>query len=533
MNNNNSTDLSRFNDKYLKCIVTKRKSSMAILKDHGAVIIYQNSGYNHLYLGNEFIAAGWGFKSKEELIKAEKIITSYDSDIQALNDSIDDINENLDQLNKAVKDLNDKINPIVYIEDENGEKVELNEVFFRGVPAFYKDAEITSIEKVIVYNNNQIIKINDDTNIIELPLGSKIEQISYNISCKINDCGGIKEVNWSFFESSNNSINNVVSPISVDSLQWANLEPNKTISLVHRFYPAFKVDKDEDLKVINNVMISFNGTVKEQYKKYPELTLSNEKFTIYSLENILNEHTITLDPLIIRPIPEIRWYMTTDATTYTENSVKTTMESYWESYELKGAVTFNDFKLGEFKDVFIPIYKPNIKIIDLFIPQSFELHELRYVNSTSEYNWTGATGVLTKDTNNYDIVLRNEAQMYIRYNLYQIRITPKLTAKIIDEITRNYGDNAEAKIEEFKNLRLKPDINSLPETGRLMLRLYIKKAHFSNDIYNSSDGVSSTFTEPEIWDLLYNEDFRRNHWISYNDSIDNLKDYLDSSIYAY
>ncbi len=540
MNNNNSTDLSRFNDKYLKCIVTKRKSSMAILKDHGAVIIYQNSGYNHLYLGNEFIAAGWGFKSKEELMKAEKIITSYDSDIQALNDSINDINENLEQLNEKVDELNDKINPIVYIEDENGEKVELNEVFFRGKPAFYNDYEITSIEKIIVYNNKKVLKINDNTNIIELPLGSIIEQISYNISCKINDCGGIKEVNWSYYESSDDSINNVADPISVEALQWANLEPNKTISLVHQFTTPFKIDKDEDLKIVNNIMITFNETAKEQYKKYPELVLSNGKFTIYSLENIIKEHTITIDPLIVRPIPEVRWFMTTDMSTYDSTTVRNEMDAHNHSYEnkgdFKGAVTFNDFKLGEYKDIFIPIYSPNIKVIDLFIPQSFELHELLYVNSTSEYNWTGATGILNKDVDNFDIMLLSEGGLYIKYNLYQIRITPKLTAKIIDDIYQNYGNNTEAyneKIEEFKNLRLKSNIQSLPETGKLMARIYIKKAHFNKDIVNISNGIPATYNEPEIWDLLYNEDFRHSHWISYNDSIDNLKTYLDSSIYTY
>ena len=56
---------------------------------------------------------------------------------------------------------------------------------------------------------------------------------------------------------------------------------------------------------------------------------------------------------------------------------------------------------------------------------------------------------------------------------------------------------------------------------------------FNKDIVNISNGIPATYNEPEIWDLLYNEDFRHSHWISYNDSIDNLKTYLDSSIYTY
>ena len=62
--------------------------------------------------------------------------------------------------------------------------------------------------------------------------------------------------------------------------------------------------------------------------------------------------------------------MTTDMSTYNSTTVRNEMDAHNHNYEnkgdFKGAVTFNNFKLGEYKDIFIPIYSPNIKVIDLF-----------------------------------------------------------------------------------------------------------------------------------------------------------------------
>ena len=506
-NNNQSIDLSRFNDKYLKCIVTKRKSSMNILKDQGAVIIYQNSGINHLYLGNEFIAAGWGFKSKEDLNKAETIIETYDSDINSINENIENINDTISDISNTVNEMNDKINPTVYIYDKNHEKVELHEVFFTGIPAFYEDFEITDIEKIIIYNNSQILKIKGDQNVIDLPLGSTIKKVTYNISCNIHDCGGVKEVNLSYFSSSDDYVNNIATPMSINNLQWQNLDKNKVLSITHEFITPYRIDKDENLTVINNILISINGTVPEQYKKYPELTLSNNKFEIYSLENILNDHNINIDPLIIRPIPFIRYYMFTgnDINTYSTTEMLDIMNNPTSQYSYKGNVMLDNYSLGQSLETYIPIHNKSTKIINLFIPKSFELHELTYVTSTNEYNWTGAVGILKETDSDLPILLKMASGTFIEYNLYQIRIS-----KVIDPVT----------------------FETMNETGRLKLSIYMKKTDFSKDIYELSPS-SIEFNEPSNWDLLYNECFTRDHWISYNSNMDELEDKIIQSYKCY
>lgn len=496
MNNNTGTDLSKFNDKYLKCIVTKRRSTMDILKDHGAIIVYQNGGINHLYLGDEFIAGGWGFKSKSDRDLATKIINNYDSDISELQESVDNLEEDVNNIKNKVDEISDKINPTVYITDENGERVKLDEVFFTGKPATYYDFELIDIEKVIIYNENQTLKLSGDINTIELPIGSIINKITYNINCNINDCGGIEEVDISFFESSDAYINNQATPVSVKSLQWVNLDSKKIVSITHEFVVPYRIDKGEDLKVINKLMIKLNETQKEQYKPYPDLKLTNSKFTIYSLENIIKAHNVFIDSLTVHPIHSLLYYVSRTSEQDMHDIKDNILENRASRYPYKGEVFIKDVESGEFKDVFIPIQTTDVKVINVFLPKSFEIHEVRYVTFNSEFNWTGATGVMTKNQNGSPITIRynglGSSALYRVYNFYQLRISE----------------------------------SPISSTGKLMLRIFSRTNNYENDIF-AGDAQGIYFDEPAQWDLLNNEEFNRTYWVSYVDSMDDLKDKLD------
>ena len=86
---NKENTLSRFNGEYLKCIVTTHSGMIEALKNKGALIIYQTKENdklrNYIYLGNEFLASGYGFKSKDELTIAEYIVKSYEKDNTEIN----------------------------------------------------------------------------------------------------------------------------------------------------------------------------------------------------------------------------------------------------------------------------------------------------------------------------------------------------------------------------------------------------------------------------------------------------------------
>lgn len=489
--NQSTTDLSRFNNKYLKCIVTKRKSTMDILKDHGAVIIYNRSGYNYLYLGNEFIAGGWGYKTQDDLESAVNILNNYDTDITTLTQNIEYLNNDMNSMKKTLGDISEKLNPTVYIVDENGEVIPLNEIIFRGRPAEYKNFEIVDIEKIIIYNQNQKLELKKDENLVEFPIGTIINKITYNINCNINDCGGVREVNMSYYASSDDAINQISTPLSVNNLQWANLDNKKIISIVHEFIDPFRIDKGEDLAVVNKIMISLNETAKEQYKEYPDLVLSNPKFKLYSLENILRSQDFYIEPLVIHPINSLKYYINRELE-QNMNDIKYSLENSTDRYAYKGEIQIRDIEPGEYKDIFIPVRTQYAKVINIFLPKSFEIHEVRFVTTTSEYNWTGATGICKENTNGSPILLRYNPRMYLKYNFYQVRISE----------------------------------SPLSEVGKLMIRIFSKTNDYSEDVF-AGNGEGIYFTEPQTWTLLNNEEFNRIYWVTYNSSIDTLKDRLD------
>ena len=104
-------DISKFNNQYLKCIVTKYDSTVnavnGYLANSGALIVYHpesetdtyttiingeeiNTKYNrnYVYLGNEFLASGYGFLCKDMRDDAEKIVKNYDRTIKDIKDTI-------------------------------------------------------------------------------------------------------------------------------------------------------------------------------------------------------------------------------------------------------------------------------------------------------------------------------------------------------------------------------------------------------------------------------------------------------------
>lgn len=495
--NRQSTDLSRFNEKYLKCIVTKRPSTMRVLKDHGAVIIYQNSGYNFLYLGDEFIASGYGFKTQEELNSAVEIINKYASDNESINNKLEELEEALNNITQNVQDMLDDYKPVIYVKDKNGTEALLNELFFHGKTAEYKDFEITSISKTITYNNNKTIIIPADQNIIDFPLGTIIRKVSYTLHCELNDCGGINHIYTSYYPDSEAAIEGNVQTSSISNVQWQNLAKQKSLIISHEFVDPFIVDFYQDVKLINNVRIDIAETTKEQYKPYPELELTEgESFEIYSLENIIRDHSIYIDTLWIHPTLSIRYYLESESQDI--NEIKRTLENRTSTDQNKGEIELKNLNKGDVNDIYIDIDRKNIKKIHIFVPVSCAIHAVHYITNTTEYthasdyNWTGAVGVLKHLSNSTPITLSynrcdingSEHIFYIQYNMYQLQISSETNVTLTD-------------------------------TGKLHLRLFMLNSEFNTDLHDGGGDIE--IIEPATWELLNNEDFNRMYWISYQD----------------
>ena len=138
----------------------------------------------------------------------EKIIDSYDSDIETINNSLKDINDDIEEINnnfnKNISNIFNTYEPYITVyHGENKLSYKLNDIFFRGQLAIYKDIEFTEIRKYVVINNgtnNSAIKVvgNDP---IDLIIGTKINKIIYEFDYNKNDTSGFQNLYINYFKS--------------------------------------------------------------------------------------------------------------------------------------------------------------------------------------------------------------------------------------------------------------------------------------------------------------------------------------------
>ena len=159
-----NNDIFRFDNQYLKCIVTKYPSVLennGYLANSGAMIIYQpqsetNQTYknvdesyrrNYMYLGNEFLASGYGFLCKEMRNDAENIVKNYNTTINNLINKDNELNNKIDS---NIENIQTKLEDN-YIKKTgsitttfiniNGQNVSTKDMLIYGEEAKYKNSE--------------------------------------------------------------------------------------------------------------------------------------------------------------------------------------------------------------------------------------------------------------------------------------------------------------------------------------------------------------------------------------------------------
>lgn len=435
--NNNMDIISKFNNKYLKCIVTKYSSTMNVLANSGALIIYQpnnedtNNEYNsisynrnYVYLGNEFLASGYGFLCKDMRDDAEKIVRRYEDDINNLKNAdkleIEERtkkdNEILEELKKYVAINGGRIdNTIVYINDK---EIKTKDIILYGEEAQYKNLEITDIEVTI---NNDYTFANNENNIY-MPLGIKVNKIDIKINYNINDSGGINKVK--VIHKNLNYINQSQSTDDEDVIENIIIEYNQDVDNYYgegtlHYQKEFKDDYefyiDGDIKnIIEGFYIEVKETPVYKYKNYPGLE-RELGIELTSSGNIIKENTITVLKNVNIIAQQCLYYNFTNNPEYLENN-----------FLLINNVTVND-------NVVCNINIPeNTNVIYLAIPNNFFLINLCGISKSSEkHNWLG--GIKYQSNVNL-LTYKNEDNNYYtsNFNVYKLYADTKFEDQYLE-----------------------------------------------------------------------------------------------------
>ena len=403
--------LLKLNNEYVKLYITSNETLPELLKNSGSLIVYHknsntsvsedtsltqsnglnnsdssehhinelseltiesindsnNNGTNYLYLGNELIASGWGFDNIKQKNAAINYLTTLpthiNSIVEVLNNIINSINnnENLyitkDSDLGSYKDLYISTSnfPSSILVDKNNEK----NILIKDLPqllnkATYKEEEITKVEYSIVNEDGDNIedKDNNINNIIRDDI-NKCFYVPYNyaklylqlkIKLNLNDVGNIKNIKFNTYTININNNTNINTDNYILSIEKDNNTNNtQTITISKKF-------TNIDNIIDPDIYITFNKT--NNYKNYPDST-DNSLNNLYSIENIIPEHTVRINNLFDRYkiIPTYEIYY---STTLLENSSVTNIPEYDQPWAYIGNIQdFSIPSLNDFKKVLI------------------------------------------------------------------------------------------------------------------------------------------------------------------------------------
>ena len=471
-------DITKFNDKYLKCVVTKYKSTTSdnALGNSGSLIIYQPASgnsinRNYIYLGSEFLSSGYGFSTEEVQRKAEKIVREYDVQIDKFNKSDESLN------NTIVEKYNDLLEKLKnYILENDGDisktKITLNnhkiptkDVILYGEEAQYKNLEILDVTV-------KINGIESKNNEIFLAFGSYIYEIYVLVNYRANDSGGIGALQVKH-NLNNISQSTIINYETNDSYTYDNESISGTI--------VYKKNLDTPILVngyLENIIEKFFISVKEtpsaNYKPYPGI---KEKYNINipSSGNAIKENIIEIIKHInVRP----QFYMH-------YNNVCNTIsfnDGNCESKPLNSFVDYDETKL------IINIVDTSSPYMYFAIPSIFKLRKLYVVkNNVEKYNWTGVVEMQDNDIQVFYEYKTNNNKYSIKHSLYRIKSET------------GYIDNVSVELDVLYN-KVKQE-NDKEYTNDTQLKL----------ITDKNENVSFNNTS-----IMNDEDFNNIYWINAN-----------------
>ena len=435
---NINSDITKFDGKYLKCIVSKYKAITKYLANSGSLIILQPNNEqinkdivetydretntysittknvdrqyrNYIYLGDEFLASGYGFSTLQYRNSAERIVREYDKQIKDIKDVIDNeitgrtneddyIKNNYVLINKGpientcvnlqLADSTDTISIptkdiILYGEEANYDNFEVIncDITIKGPSQYFVQ------DKIQYYNENTIL----------CPIGSILNYVSVSMETDDKDSGGLSKLrvnhNKIFNPISENSNENVESVIINYDFDYDNKLHNSInvkynhhkIGYKKMFSQNFIVSNDIT-NLIKNIYLEIKGTPESNYKFYPGLIKINPNWKIVSSGNAIKDNTIEINKSINLKSQYYGRYFSN-----LENN-----SNYYDN--TNNCFALKNFNQNDTTNIIFNIPKSNgelSKTVYIEIPSNFFITKLYLLseNNSSKYNISGALKV--------------------------------------------------------------------------------------------------------------------------------------------
>lgn len=185
------TQLEETNNQYLSCVTTLNPHTKEFLKNKKGTIIIEgkpdsNNELKEIYLGDIFLAAGYGVNNKKDKETLDTIVEYYSQNIKDLNDKDTNLANGLNN----IKDKFDELKNSIYEKLNDYLRENANIFHYFQQILTYKSPVINSINYTIKVENNNVPYVDQ----FDIPIGSIIENVDINIKGKLNDINRINSV---------------------------------------------------------------------------------------------------------------------------------------------------------------------------------------------------------------------------------------------------------------------------------------------------------------------------------------------------
>lgn len=483
---------------------------------------------NYLFLGNEFIASGYGFTTIEERDNMVWLSNNYRNifrsiyEIEKVNYELfaDTYNKIWPMFAKYIKiDGGDVSKTIVHVQDhkvsKSGSDVELIDLLMPGVEATYNKAEITSIEINI---DGKEVKNNE----IYLPIGSQISAINVKITGKLNDCGGINKVEMDYNYNKNSYVTDYDHQLVTNNISLYTDASIDIFEITYSFFYSRENNvnqsyfvKEGEQNLINFIKIYINGTDDNHKKYYPELK-DNKNIEILSLGNIIKDYEIQLDPIKVIGVYPVfyhssstiilnnRTYNTFDPVVINTYISKKDVDNkkYFVSKEsLEPTVIVNNY--------FEINIEKNSKYVFMAIPVKYKVWKVEYEDGINHFihNWSGCLKMYNTNTNNSLENLFNVDRKQIRF--FQCNLYTLVMSK---------GINISGKLKVYVN-------DCMTDTPQELYSANIIHDVTNDTILNENQIYEYTFDESTV-SYVQNNEFNNTYWLTSGYDATNLDFYL-------
>lgn len=445
-----NNDINKFDGKYLKCIVTKYKSALNYLTNSGTLLILQPinaNNRNYIYLGDEFLASGYGFPSEENQNKAIEIVNNFDKTIKNLSDSINtESNERINSDNELVEELKKYVlsdggqiqDTVIKINDT---LVKTSDIILYGEEAKYFNLEVDSFKFTILDNSGNIYELENINDMhIEVPMGSEIVKIKIEITTKDNDSGGLEylKVLHDFNNGAYDENEGLILKYNVDTENKVEEDNINSVYNLHKWFYEYDLSsyidpvdtetnagiplivKKQLFNIVKALYLYVKATPVMNYKYYPGL-LKEKGYKIISSGNAIQPNKINLHTTLdIDPVYYMQWTFK-DFTNQNNNLIdlfnknSLSLNKYWNDYGYYSKLNLNlDINIVHLNINYEPFKES--RMITFSIPSNFTLENVYILKKSinnfdhtnvntydkeqcDKYNITGIVRILSKNIN--------------------------------------------------------------------------------------------------------------------------------------